>query len=148
MKRAKDGRKVMMGKITMNTHSGSENRLQLFDGKFTSGWRVVEFRIIPKSPQNQEEVMAVISTEAPGAVPSTFDFTDVQNIAYAAWNVPNQVAFADWNLVVEENMAVEDLWVSCYTTGDDDYLNYYLVLEKYNFEAWDGAGIMARNNGQ
>ncbi len=138
----------MMGKITMNTHSGAENRLQLFDGRFTTGWRVVEFRIIPKSPQNQEEVLAVISTEAPGAVPSTFDFSDVQNIAYSAWNVPNQVAFADWNLVIEENMAVEDLWVSCYTTGDDDYLNYYLVLEKYEFAAWDGAGIMARNNGQ
>ena len=148
MKRVKGGLKVVKGQITMNTHSGAENRIQLFDGKFTTGYRITEFRIVPKSPQNQEEVIAVVSTEPRGAVPSTLDFSNNEEVAYSLWNVPNQTEHSSWNWVVPDNMAVQDLWVSNYTTGDDTHLNYYLILEKYEFAAWDGAATLVRNQSQ
>lgn len=145
MKRVKGGRKVIKGQISMNTHS---NRIMLFDGKFTTGYRVVEFRIIPKSPQNQEEVIAVLSTEAQGGVPSTLNFSNNTQIAFSLWNTPNQTESSTWDLVVSDNMAVEDLFLSNYTTGDDTDLNFYIELEKYEFTAWDGAGTMVANQSQ
>ena len=141
-------RRILKGRITMQTYNGDENRIQLFDGKFTTGWRIEEFRIIPKSPQNQEEVLSIISTEPLTGVPSTFDFRSNTNLAYACWGVPNQAAFSTWELIVDGNMAIEDLWISCYTTGDDTDLNYYIVLQKYEFPAWTGAGVLVENLSQ
>ena len=130
----------------MNTYAGEENRLNLFDGKYTTGYRVVEFRICPRAPTQEEEVAAMLTTKVRGSVPSVFDFKYKAQVAYACWNNPNPAVASDWSLVVEGNMAIEDLWISCYTTGDDFWLNYYIVLEKYEFPAWDGAGVIAENN--
>ena len=132
----------------MNTYNGLENRIQLWDGKFTTGYRIVEFKIIPKSPQNQEEVLSIISTEPRSGVPSNFNLSLNQELAYATWNVPNQTEYSFWNLIVEGNMAIEDLWISCYTTGDDPLLNYYIVLEKYSMSDWEGAGVLVDNLNQ
>ena len=148
MKRISDGRKVLRGQITMNTYNGLENRIQLWDGKFTTGYRIVEFKIIPKSPQNQEEVLSIISTDPRSGVPSNFNLSLNQELAYATWNVPNQTEYSFWNLIVEGNMAIEDLWISCYTTGDDPLLNYYIVLEKYSMSDWEGAGVLVDNLNQ
>ena len=45
-------------------------------------------------------------------------------------------------------MVIEDLWISDYSTADNRTVNYYIVLEKYEFTAWDGAGTMVRNQSQ
>ncbi len=148
MKRVADGRKILKGQIAMQTYNGLENRIQLWDGKFTTGYRIVEFRIIPKSPQNQEEVMSILSTEPKSGVPANFNFNSNENLAYATWGVPNQTYFSSWNLIVEGNMAIEDLWISCYTTGDDTDLNYYIILEKYSMTDWEGAGVLVDNLNQ
>lgn len=145
MKRMKGGSKVIKGQITMNTHG---NRIRLFDGKFTTGFRVTEFRIVPKAPTNQEEVIAVLSTTAQGAVPSSLNLSNNTQIAYSLWNCPNQAYSSNWDLVISENMAVEDLFLSCYTTGDDSHLNFYIRLDKYEFTAWDGAGTMVAASSQ
>ena len=142
---AKNYRRVLKGSIPLQTY---DNRIQLFDGLFTTGFRVVEFRIIPLTPTNQEEVLSLLSTENQGAVPSTFDFANNEHVAYAAWGAPNQAYYSDWNLVIEGNMIVEDLWLSAYTTGDDTHLNYYIVLDKYKFSDWNGALTMVRNKSQ
>lgn len=145
MKKISGGRRVLRGKINLQTYL---NRIQLFDGKFSTGYKLVEFRIIPKAPQNVEEGICVVSTEPHSSLPTTFDFSDNQNVAYAGWGVPNQTEYADWNLVIEDNMIIEDLWVSCYSTGDEEYFNYYMVLEKYDLTDWTGALTMVRNKSQ
>lgn len=144
--RVKDGRKVMMGEITMNTYNGDENRLQLFDGKFTTGYRVVEFRIVPRAPVQVEEVVATLSTKPLGGVPSTYNFSFKSQVGFAWWGVPEQARYSEGGLIVDGNMIVEDLWIACYSTGDDYWCNYYIVLEKYEFPAWDGTAIIAENN--
>ena len=144
-KREKNYRRVLRGSIPLQTY---DNKIQLFDGLFTTGFRVVEFRIIPRVPSSVEEVQAILSTENQGAVPSSFNFNSNENVAYAAWGVPNQTEFSDWSLVIEGNMVIEDLWISAYTTGDETNLNYYIVLDKYTFSDWNGALTMVRNRSQ
>ena len=148
MKKVPDGRKILSGQITMQTYNGLENRIQLWDGKFTTGYRIVEFRIIPKVPQNQEEVLSLLSTEPKGGVPSSVNLQNNENLAYSIWGAPNQAYFSTWDWISEGNMVIEDLWISCYTTGDETLLNYYLVLEKYSMSDWEGAGVLVDNLNQ
>lgn len=148
MKRVKAGTRIMKGQIDLNTYNSNQNRLHLFDGKFTTGYRVKDFRICPQVPTNVEEVMALISTMPKTGVPSSFNFADNENVAYYLWNAPNQTEHSEWKLILPDNMAVEDLWISCYTTGDETKLNYYVELEKFTFPAWDGAGILVEGISQ
>jgi len=147
MKKSRD-KLILKGQIAMNTFNGLENRLQLFDGKYTTGYRVVDFKICPKIPTSQEEVMALISTEPKSGVPSSFNFQDNENVAYYLWNAPNQTEHSEWYLIIPDNMAIEDLYIACYTTGDEPLLNYYIELEKYEFPAWQGAGTLVKNLSQ
>ena len=144
MKAVKDGIKVLKGQITLNTYNGIENRIQLWDGKFTTGYRVTEFRICPRTPTSQEEIMAIISTEPKSSLGSTFNFQDNENVAYYLWNAPNQTEHSEWKLIVDGNMAIEDLWLSVYTTGDEPLVNYYIILEKYSMSDWEGAGVLVQ----
>ena len=45
-------------------------------------------------------------------------------------------------------MAIEDLWIGVYSTGDETLINYYMELEKWEFPAWTGAGILVENISQ
>ena len=142
----KIGRIVMRGQIDTGTYAGSENRLQLFDGKFTTGYKVVEFRISPNNPDSAQEYSAKLSTE-PLSTVSAFNWQDVRQFAWATWGEPSSAA-GDRVIIAEDNMLVEDLWVSAYTSGEGTVLNYYIVMDKYEFPAWTGAGILVENLSQ
>ena len=147
-KRMKDGRKVMRGQIQTGSYAGNENRIQLFDGKFTTGYKIVQFRIAPNDPQNGQEFISKITTE-PDSDIADWNWGDVEQVAWASIYAPGTSSGFQNTLVDEEAMIVQDLWISGYTTGTSPHpLNYYLVLEKYEFTAWDGAATMVRNQSQ
>ena len=147
VKRIKDGRKVMMGQINTGTYGGNENKIQLFDGKFTTGYRIVSFRIAPQAPTGSYEILAKLSTETKSVI-YQWDWGDVEELAWAGWNISNSATDLLHTNVREENMAIEDLWISSYTTGEAIIINYEIVLDKYEFTAWDGAATLVRNQSQ
>ncbi len=84
MKLVKSGKRVLMGQIQTGTYQGSENRIQLFDGKFTTGYRVVAFEIAPETPTTSVEIMSGLSTEPKSGI-ADWDWNDVQEIGWAGW---------------------------------------------------------------
>jgi hypothetical protein len=52
------------------------------------------------------------------------------------------------SIIDPNNMAVEDLWLSTYSTIDTGSIQYQLTLEKYEFPAWDGAATLVKNQSQ
>ncbi len=147
MKRDKAGRRVLMGQIDAGTYNGIENRIQLFDGKFTTGYRIVDFKITPQLPGSAYELIGKVSTE-PKSTIGYFNWNDVQEVAWATWNAPTNSRYGAFSLVRDGNMIIEDLWISFYTTGEAIECNYEIILEKYSFAAWDGAGILVENLSQ
>lgn len=147
MKRVKDGRRVLTGQILTGTYDGSENRIHLFDGTFTTGYRIVEFIITPQFPTGTGEFVSKITTE-PNSLVSEWNWDDVQELAWGSYNTPIASRFGVQYEIRPDNMAVEDLWIGAYTTGEQRLLNYMIVLEKYSFPAWDGAGILVENLSQ
>ncbi len=146
MKRVKGGRKVLTGQITEGTYDGQENKITLFDGKFTTGYKLISFQIAPVSPNSSQEISAKLSTQ-PKSTVTTWFWQDVEEIAWAHWGADKyQDSFSN---VREDTMIVEDLYISAYNeTIDGAYVNYEIILEKYEFNAWDGAATMVRNNSQ
>lgn len=146
-KRIKGGRKVMRGRVNTGTYGGNQNHFQLFDGKFTTGYKVVEFRILPDNPDSAQEYTCKLTTEPKSDI-SDVDFGDVEEFAWAIWGMPSS-SHPSETIIDETMMIVQDMWISAYTTGASPVvINYYVVLEKYEFTAWDGAATMVRNQNQ
>lgn len=147
MKKIKNGKRVLTGKITTSTYNGIENRIQLFDGKFTTGYRIVDVRIAPDFPSTGEELVGKLTTE-PDSSLGSWDFTDVQQLAWFTWGVPLGSRYTESLLIRDDNMVIEDLYIQIYNPSEAVQANYYIVLEKYEFPAWTGAGVLVENLSQ
>ena len=144
----KKGRRVLMGQIDTGTYNGSENRIQLFDGKFTTGYRITSLRVAPESPASTAEFVFKVSTEPKSNIAS-FNWQDVQEVAWATVMVPLGYGNGEQTQIRDDNMAIEDLYISAYTTSASTLkINYELVLEKYEFTSWTGAGFLVENLSQ
>ena len=147
-KRVKGGTKVLMGQITTGTYNGSENRIHLFDGLFTTGYRIVEFEIAGDLPLAADDVSSVISTE-PISDLGQWDWANVKQLAWSsALSFGAGSIFDHRSIIRPDNMVIEDLYINAYTTGEATEMNYKIVLEKFTFPAWDGAGILVENLSQ
>jgi len=138
---------VMTGQITIGTYNGVENRLQLFDGKFTTGYRIVDFKISSRYPLNAGEFVSKLSTE-PKSNLAEWHWDDVQEIAWAKVDQAALFTGSDRSVIRPDNMIIEDLYISAYSTSESGDLNYEITLEKYEFPAYTGAGFLVENNSQ
>lgn len=145
MKRMADGLKILSGQITNNTYDGSENRIQLFDGKFTTGYKILSFKVTPNIPSTAQEITGKLSTE-PKSTVTEWNWSDVEEVAWAYWASDQATLTSDYLNIRDDSMIIQDLWVS--GGGADGVINYEIVLEKYSFAAYDGAGFIVRNLSQ
>lgn len=152
-KRVKDGMKVISGQVLQNTYNGPDNKIQLFDGKFTTGYRIKEIYVAPQLPNlidNTGSEIIVSFNTSPKSTIGQWNFDDVEEIAWAAWNPTLGSRHGYWSLVRPDNMVVQDLFLTTYVADTEQawIINYMIVLEKYEFTAWDGAATMVRNQSQ
>lgn len=143
MKRVKGGTKVIRGQMLTNTNL----KIQLFDGKFTTGYKVVKFEIMENFPTTGKTMVSKLSTEKKTNF-GYFTWSDNEELAWAASNNPISTRWGDFALIDPTNMIIEDLFVNAYSDGESILMNYFIELEKYEFTAWDGAGQMVRNQSQ
>ena len=146
IKRVKKKDKLLMGVIDGNTYNGSENRIWLFDGKFTTGYRIVEFSVVDKNPTTGVELIAKLSTEPKSNV-TAWDWGDIEEVAWASFGAPNNNV-PEVDFIRDDAMIIEDLWIGNYNGSDNREVNYRIKLEAYEFPAWDGAGVMVINQSQ
>ena len=145
-KRIKGGRKIVSGQFTEGTYGGSQNHIQLFYGKFTTGYKVVSFEVAPLIMTTGCEISAKLTTETKSTV-TEWHWDDVQEVAWAYMGADKYLD--NYSTIREDNMIVQDLWIGGVdTVNDGAVINYEIILEKYEFTAWDGAGTMVRNLSQ
>ena len=143
MKRVKGGTKIIRGQMAVNTIN---ERIQLFDGRFTTGFKIRRFDIYPKLPLNNEEFAFILSTQEVANINNN-EFQDVTQIGWAVLDYNNQ--HKGYGVVLDpEAVIIEDLYITNRGSTDDTFCNYILELEKYEFTAWDGAASMVRNQSQ
>tara|TARA_Y100001963_G_scaffold131927_1_gene189914 strand:+ start:607 stop:1053 length:447 start_codon:yes stop_codon:yes gene_type:complete len=132
---------------------GVEERISLFDGKFTTGYRITDVRICSSDIGSSGDDAAVrISTESIGTMPasgeSMIDFSDNRQIAWCGYSSSGGNGFDNITPIIDpENMVIEDLYISG-QHGSVHPINYLIYLEKYEFVSWQGAAVMVGNKSQ
>ena len=125
------------------------HRLQIFDGKYSTGYRVIEFYISPDNPQDDNKIIAKLTTNKNSTNNDKWDWQDNREIAWHSWGISRGLAGGDFFLIDENNMVIEDLYLSILDSTDPvGPVNYFIVMQKYEFPTWTGAGYLVENLGQ
>jgi len=131
-----------------------EHRIELFDGRFDTGYRVTRF-VIAASNTAEDEVdfQSVKLATEPGLSADTWDWSDNREIAWSMFGYfanPSNAAFGGPSSFTEidpENLIVEDLFLYVQSRNEDP-VNYIIEFEKYDITDWQGALAMVRNRSQ
>lgn len=136
------------------TEAGGAQRVQLFDGRFDTGYKVVEFHAWggDMSASSNVDVSAKLATdpEVETAATNFFNAGDNREIAWASSAGSADTAFnaPPGSVIDPENMVIEDLWVVGRAPVNTAPINYMIVMEKYDIGLNVGAYTMVRNSGQ
>ena len=130
--------------------NGSNFKINLFDGRFDTAHKIVDFKI---STDNVTDVQAtaakVTMTRKLPSRGELWDWGDNNEIAWAFAKIgagTSQVSHDVDYYIDPENLLVEDCWVQVYTSdAATDNVNYMITFEKYEISEALGATSMARD---
>ena len=137
-----------------DTFAGNPQKITLFDGRFDTAYRVIEFKIWGSDfggPSNAD-CIGKLSKNAIGSV-SQVNFMRADDDNQIAWATSGAIGadaggdnFGE-SIIDRDNLVVEDLYVYVRTanTTASDPINYLVVLEKYEIPESQGALLMARD---
>jgi len=137
-----------------NTGSGDPVRLFLFDGKFTSGYVVTDFKIWSSaydSDANADGIGKLSKSASGNTTAATFmNAADDDEIAWATTEGAsvsgNDAAFND-SIIDPDNLIVEDLYIYTRNSASKP-MNYLITMDKYDIPAWKGALSLAKDKAQ
>jgi len=140
------------GKTTENeSESDNPKKIELFDGRFDTAYRVVEFYVwgADMSASGNIDVSGKLATSKNVSdVPTDFwNADDGREIAWAGSAGSLDTGFnAPMGAIIDpENLIVEDLYVFGRAPSDTAGINYMIVIEKYEISDWTGALTMAKD---
>tara|TARA_R100000655_G_scaffold105842_1_gene154466 strand:+ start:432 stop:902 length:471 start_codon:yes stop_codon:yes gene_type:complete len=130
------------------TNAGNPQRIHLFDGRFDTGYRVVDFQIFPAdfdASGSPDCIGKLSKVDTSGKSNTNFWRADDNNeIAWSGGAGSSDLYQDQVSIVDPENLIIEDLFVYVRTGGGQtDFINYIITLEKYEFSDWKGALEMA-----
>ena len=133
-------------------NNGSVDKIELFDGRFDTAYRVTKFVIFIYDPDNSGlDGYGTLSTE-PNLGTTTAGTqwlaTEKNQIGWAS--MPSNGSATGppgtpFNLVDRENLVVEDLYIYGEMNAAGGGVNYYIEMDKYEIADWEGALTLARN---
>ena len=128
---------------------GNTERINLFDGRFDTGYKVVEFKVFPQNPlSSTTDVVGTLMTNDDGIGSPVWRAEDNGQIAWSGTYVAGTAAiFAPFEVIDPDNMIIEDLYVYINNTSSDSS-NYFIRMEKYELDDYQGALGMVRNRSQ
>jgi hypothetical protein len=150
----KIGTYTLRGKVSEpDTEAGTPQRIRLFDGRFDTGYKVIDFVVwgATMNSSSTPDVSGKLGTtdNLTTGASNFFNADDVREIAWAGAAGSTDTIFNSppGKIVDPDNFIVEDLFV--YVRGQSDVAaNYMVTLEKYETTDSRGALAMVRNNAQ
>jgi hypothetical protein len=138
-----------IGEYTCRGQVASEvtERVILDDGRFNTGYRVVEFSIAAQRIDNSDDAYGTLFTDKTGSGTNEWNWQANGQIAWAALVGQSNAASSPFSLVDPDNLVIQDLFVRAKENGGSP-VNYFIRMEKYEIPEWTGALAMVRNNSQ
>jgi len=143
----KIGEYTLRGQVDHNV----PKEIRLFDGSFSTGYRVVEFTIFARevSLSDLQNFAAFLGT-TPSMNAINWEWENQEQIAWSASSFDgNASGFTPgaFTQIDPENIIVEDLYVYL-DSNLSSSANYFIKLEKYEITDWQGALALVKNNSQ
>ena len=145
----KIGEYTCRGQIPEGT--ANTKRINLFDGRFDTAYRVVRFVIAgARADDSSSDAVAKLMTEDNGINADYWNWEDNREIAWASTEHRTadgvQMVFSE---VDPDNLVVEDLFITAQNrSASNPNINYMIFMEKYDITDWQGALAMVRNKSQ
>ena len=136
------------------TESGAPQKISLFDGLFTTAYRVTDFKIWAATVNgNSSDVVGKLSKNKLGVTTQTnfLRADDDNQIAWASGEGASDHLQGITSIVDPDNMVIEDLFVYARcndAAGSATAINYLVTMEKYEITDWKGALTMAQDRAQ
>ena len=147
-----------IGEYTCRGQMDGENnltRILLFDGRFDTAYKLVDFRIAPqdvKTAANDVVGKVVTDFSTSGSIQDggIWNWDDNREIAWCSTEMRVSFGPSFTNTTVDpDNLIVDDVYVTYGYSGTDDIpCNIYLKFEKYDISEFRGALAMVRNRSQ
>lgn len=139
------GRYVLRGQVLED----GEERINLFDGRFDTGFKVTEFHIWGSnfSSSTAGDCMGKLATETGTSTgPTTFcDAEDNREIAWAGSGAAQDQLNFLASIVDPDNIVVDNLYVITLSYTASYPVNYMVVMEKYDIGLSVGVATKARS---
>lgn len=126
-------------------------RIQLFDGRFDTAYRVVKFVIAgARADDTSSDAVAKIMTENIGTSADFWNWGDNREIGWASTDHRTadgvQKTFSE---IDPDNLIVEDLFITAQNRSSaNPNINYMITMIKYDITEYAGALAMVRNTSQ
>lgn len=132
------------GRVDADSNS---NLIQLFDGRFDTAYRVIDFQVASADPNAADgDLNAKLTTE-----PSTTQTWNWDKNTEIAWAVSENRVTASpvfgRTIIDPDHLIVEDLYLQCQSQSAAT-VNYLITMEKYDITSAKGALTMVRNKSQ
>ena len=131
------------------TDGATTERITLFDGRFDTGFKVVEFRVTPGNVAGNEDAYGKLVTDTSEGLGGghVWNWGANVEIAWAQWHTTAGGGVFNVDSYIDpDHMVIEDLYFHSGTGATST--NYQIILQKYEFTDWFGALNMVRNNAQ
>lgn len=131
---------------------GDVQRIILFDGRFDTAYKVINFQIWAGDvSSSSNDCAAKLTTVDLGPMSSSGDMLNAADNREIAWSAV-QAGTAGFNniasIVDPDNLVVEDLFISGQSGGSTIPINYLITMEKYDVTDSLGVLAMVRNKAQ
>jgi len=139
----KVGERVILGTVGQN----ATKRIPISRApNFKTAFKIKEFQIVSNDPAfDNFEHTAIIFTVEPSSFERIFDFSSNTQIAWGY----SEDTLAPGSWFIDDDAAfVEDIFISAYSTGDIDWINFRILLEEYAIDEWSAAYTMTRSRSQ
>lgn len=142
-----------IGEYTIRSKIDSDDtgthRIQLFDGRFDTGYVVTQVEIAPGTWASDTADCFLICSTQEDTTLNAFnpDWGQNTQIAWAAMTTltSEELSSAMYNVIDPDNLIVEDLHIA---VRGDQGTNYMIRLDKYDFSDDKGVLAMVRNRSQ
>ena len=150
----KIGEYSVRGQLTENeSESLGGYRINLFDGRYDTGFKVTKFMIFAGDYVNSSapDVCGKLATQQGlNTDPANFfNASDQREIGWAGHSGGLDIASPTMDGIVDrENLLIEDVYVYVRGVNDNGHVNYYIEFDKYELPDYRGSLAMVQNRSQ
>ena len=144
----------LIGEYTCRGQMSTENvfnRIILFDGRFDTAYRLVEFKIMPRDVKTAANDVTgkVVTDDSASNDGGIWNWDDNREIAWSSTETRVSFGPSFTNSTVDpDNLIVEDCYVCYGHVSTDSPVNYFMRFEKYEITDSRGALAMVRSQSQ